>query len=828
MRDVLRCFCLLMVLSLATVLFPGCNDSDDDGGGNDGALKIGVLLPMTGSLSGLSRAAAAVRDQALSDLTLHFSRQGVTRPLRLKTLDTASDPATAAAQAKVLADEGFRIIVGPFGSAECEEVLPLAAERGLVLISPSSTSKSLAIPGDNLYRLILSDENQGKALAVYLQARGVEIVVPVVRGDLYGQGLTEDLETEFAALGGQVAASLEYDPADLDPAALASAVSAGVASAAGRVEGGIAATAVVLIAYDESAGILAACAGETQLGQAIWTGSDGTARNAAILDNQAAAAFARQVGFTALTFSRDTEAQPRPGLVLADMVLREDIRSRESGGNEFLTLGVWDAVWLAGYALHEAGPKPDAAALKSSVASVAGTFVGLNGMLRLNEAGDLRYGDYGFYTVGEKDGAEAWRISAAYHFDGGGESFAFVSPRIDPGKNPPSASHTIGALLPTTGAVGESGRAVRAGLEEALGAINQHLALHGYPVTVALEVKDTASDPDSARSALEELSGRGIDQFIGPVTSAEAAAALPEAQALDALLVSPASTAVSLAVSDDNLYRFVPSDVNQAEALATLMWNEGVRTFAAACRDDAWGRELAQGVSEAFARLGGATAGMTTYDPAALDVNATLLSLNEQVAAGGTAAGYEATAALLLGFDEGVDLLAVAGSFPALGQVRWFGADGLARSERLAKDKYAAAFAADRQFTASIYTLQGGSELVKKSWPRQVMFDRIAARLGTEPVAYAHSAWDALWVLVFGILEQDWQTGAAVLGPGLMAAAPGYIGLGNYMRLDDNGDKLYGDYGFYRLAASGGSPAWSLFATYHFHPGFLPPAITYP
>lgn len=824
MRNVLR---LLLIICLATLLLPGCNDGDDDSGG-EGALKIGLLLPMTGSLSSLSQDAVAVRDQALSDLKLHFSRLGVKTRLSLKTLDTASNPATAAAQAGILADQGYRIIIGPMGSAECEAVLPVAAARGLVLVSPSSTSQSLAIAGDNLYRLVLSDENQAKALAVYLRERGAEALVQVVRDDVYGQDLAIDLAMEFSELGGVAAMALPYDPDALDPAALAEEINTSATEAAGEVPGGMAATAVVLVGYDETADILAACAAHPALAQAIWTGSDGVAQNAAVLDDPTAAAFAEQTGFTAPTFTRDPAAQPRPGLVLADMVLREDIRSRAPDREESLALGIWDGIWLAGYALNQAGPKAEVDALKSALESVAAIYVGVNGMLRFNDAGDMRYGDYGFYTVTETDASPAWVISAAYHFDGGGESFSFVTPTGDPGKNPPAARHVIGALLPLSGAIGESGRAVKAGLEEAIGAINQHLDLHGYPVVVTLNVQDTASDPAGARAALETMTGSGIGQCIGPVTSAEAAAVLPEAQALGALLVSPGSTAVSLALPDDNLYRFVPSDANQAKALATLMWDEGVRFLAAAYRDDAWGRELAAGVSAAFAELGGTTGGTIAYDPNAPDPGTTLAVLNELVAAGGTAAGYGVTAALLLGYDEGVDLLAAAGAFPALGQVRWFGADGLAQSERLATNAKAGAFAANHAFTASIYTMLGGSELVKPSWPRQVIFDRIAARLGAEPVSYAYAAWDSLWLLVFDILRQDWQTEASVLGPGLIDAATGYIGLGNYMRLDDNGDKLYGDYGFYRLIATGGQPAWSLFATYHFHPGFLPPEITYP
>jgi ABC-type branched-subunit amino acid transport system substrate-binding protein len=89
----------------------------------------------------------------------------------------------------------------------------------------------------------------------------------------------------------------------------------------------------------------------------------------------------------------------------------------------------------------------------------------------------------------------------------------------------------IGALAPLTrpGWV-EAGRHLRAGLELAVGDINDAGGIAGRPLE--LLIRDTAADPDKAIAAVDELAGLGVAALAGEYHSVVARAAAARADAL--------------------------------------------------------------------------------------------------------------------------------------------------------------------------------------------------------------------------------------------------------------------------------------------------------
>jgi len=65
---------------------------------------------------------------------------------------------------KDLASKGIRIVIGPSTSAELEAIKDYANNNGSILLSPSSTAPLLAIPGDNIFRLVPDDTHQAEAI----------------------------------------------------------------------------------------------------------------------------------------------------------------------------------------------------------------------------------------------------------------------------------------------------------------------------------------------------------------------------------------------------------------------------------------------------------------------------------------------------------------------------------------------------------------------------------------------------------------------------------------------------------------------------------------
>ena len=84
---------------------------------------------------------------------------------------------------------GIRIVLGPDSSAEVEAVKAYADENGILLISPSSTAISLAIPGDNVFRFVPDDTQQAETIATLMWEDGIRAVIPIWRGDTWGDDL---------------------------------------------------------------------------------------------------------------------------------------------------------------------------------------------------------------------------------------------------------------------------------------------------------------------------------------------------------------------------------------------------------------------------------------------------------------------------------------------------------------------------------------------------------------------------------------------------------------------------------------------------------------
>ncbi|WP_243670265.1 hypothetical protein [Methanoculleus chikugoensis] len=173
--------------------------------------------------------------------------------------------------------------MGPGTSAELEAVRTYADEHGFILISTMSTAPSLAIAGDNVYRLVPPDTYQADVMAYYLREQGVTAIVPVWRGDVWGGDELEKLTA--AALvrgGGKVLDGVRYTP-DQVYGAIAADLDARVAraiAAHGREK-----VAVYLVSLDEADRIMGAAMATENLPKVRCTGA--TAASSSIRSLQA-------------------------------------------------------------------------------------------------------------------------------------------------------------------------------------------------------------------------------------------------------------------------------------------------------------------------------------------------------------------------------------------------------------------------------------------------------------------------------------------------------------------------------------------------------------
>src|SRR5687768_199156 len=171
----------------------------------------------------------------------------------------------------------------------------------------------------------------------------------------------------------------------------------------------------------------------------------------------------------------------------------------------------------------------------------------------------------------------------------------------------------IGGLFSLTGNWSTLGVTAKAALELAVEDVNAQLAAGETDLTFVAAVEDTRLDPDMALAAAQRLKTRGAEILVGPQSSAEVVKLREWANANGVLIVSPSSTAGTLAIANDNILRLTPADSLEASALVALIKAQGKTTIVPLWRDDSGNDGLAIATRNQFTRLGGAVSPGVEY-----------------------------------------------------------------------------------------------------------------------------------------------------------------------------------------------------------------------
>jgi len=371
-----------------------------------------------------------------------------------------------------------------------------------------------------------------------------------------------------------------------------------------------------------------------------------------------------------------------------------------------------------------------------------------------------------------------------------------------------SADITIGALLPVTGDIGSIGVASQTALEISSKDINNYFSGLGSDKHVEVIIRDTEDNPAKALEQLKALDEMGIKIVIGPQSSNNAKAVLDYAENNGIVLLSTASTAPSLAVADDNLFRLVPDDSNQGMVLATMMKEEKVDTVIPIYRNDTWGNGLSEETAKHF---DGTVMEGIIYDSATEDFSAEVEALNEKVISATSDSDEDSVAVLLCSYEEVTEIFSLAGEYPALSNVKWYGSDGIALNEKLVEEEVAG-FAVKTNLRAPIYGYEEENDRY------HVVESRIEEELGRAPETYALAAYDALWLATFvdldAVPENDESTKLA-----MNTLSDTYFGVTGWTKLDENGDRVHWDYDIWAISENDGNYEWKLDARYQVDPG---------
>jgi len=129
----------------------------------------------------------------------------------------------------------------------------------------------------------------------------------------------------------------------------------------------------------------------------------------------------------------------------------------------------------------------------------------------------------------------------------------------------------IGGLFSLTGNWATLGVASKAAMEIGIEDVNQYLSAGKTGMHFTASIQDTKLDPATALTGVTAMKAAGVEVVIGPQSSAEVAAIRSYVDANGVLVISQSSTAGTLAIQNDNIFRLTPSDTLEAVALVGLM-----------------------------------------------------------------------------------------------------------------------------------------------------------------------------------------------------------------------------------------------------------------
>jgi len=179
----------------------------------DGVVRIGTLLPQTGSLAFLGPPEFAGVNLAVKDVNAAGGVLG--KPLEKSDSDSGDTSTDIASQSVGrLLGEKVDAIVGAASSGVSKTVIDKITGAGVVHFSPANTSPDFTDYNDKglYFRTAPSDVLQGRVLGDLILADGRQSVAIMALQDPYGTGLADNVEKSVTGGGGSVVAKEIYDP----------------------------------------------------------------------------------------------------------------------------------------------------------------------------------------------------------------------------------------------------------------------------------------------------------------------------------------------------------------------------------------------------------------------------------------------------------------------------------------------------------------------------------------------------------------------------------------------------------------------------------------
>ncbi len=742
-----------------------------DGTPLSGPITIGGLFPLTGQISSSGLGVHAAAELAVEDFNAYLEEAGAQWWLVLSSEDTATNPTIALEKTQTLYARGISNIIGPSTSGNTQNIKSYADSNNMLIISCCSTAPSLAIPGDSIYRFVPDDRNQGSALGKILVRDDIKALVPVWRGDTYGDDLRDETAASFESRGGEVHPGVRYAP-DTSELSLEMALLAKYVQEVADEHGTENDVAVFVIAFDEITSLIQSASQYPILENVSWYGTEATAGSDELIDDRIASAFTEKVGYTALRILPSSGPE------------RENIQDRltEQLGNEpdAFAYTAYDSVWVLGKAIMKAN-SADSAYVKNVLYDVAAAHSGATGSTELNDAGDIAIANYEVLKI--EDGA--WIQT---------DKYAAARDLLIP-SNQLTGEITVGSLYPLTGRSSSTGYATREATDLGAEDFNKFLQSINEEWHLKVVSEDSTSLPTIALEKIQGLLAKGIDIVIGPRPSGEVTQVKSYADTNNMMIISCCSTAPTLAIANDSVFRIAVDDVHQGAGVSKLFEVEGITAVVPIWLGDAYGDGLVNEVIDRAETRGYVVSDGIRYEPLLPDFAVSVSGLADQVQAQVDKYGTDKVAVFMTSFDESVPIMQAAARYDVLGEIRWFGSETFVPKTNILDDPITSSLVKSVQFTAM-------RPADVDTGAHHHVQDHFLEVHGEIPTGYIYSAYDATWLVGLSMLQSG-ATDADTIKTVFRDVSSTYVGASGNTILNEAGDLTPRNYSIWIIDEDG-------------------------
>ncbi|MBP1324990.1 branched-chain amino acid transport system substrate-binding protein [Leucobacter exalbidus] len=169
------------------------------------ALRIGTLLPQTGSLEHLIYGPKAGVALAVKEINEAGGVGGNDVEVVVEANEhDPTDPTIMNKSVDEIIKANPAFVLGAMGTGNTNAAMPKVTEAGILMGSPSNTGIALAGINDLYFRTIASDIIQGRALGNLILQDGNAKVAVLAQNNDYGKGLRDNLQTTVEEAGGEI------------------------------------------------------------------------------------------------------------------------------------------------------------------------------------------------------------------------------------------------------------------------------------------------------------------------------------------------------------------------------------------------------------------------------------------------------------------------------------------------------------------------------------------------------------------------------------------------------------------------------------------------